>query len=277
MKKVIFDSSALIPASKYVLQGRAIGEHLAEYVEIHIPTAVQNETVGQPEKFANENVLQKLIAQNKIIIDSIQPADLTAEMLVSYNLGAGEQEAILLYLQNQDKFAGVIVDDYVAAIVCRRLQIGNMLLLDLIVQLEREQIMPHALAVAMIVKIAPRYNRGFVEHSLQMLGEPKVVMEPPPTFIKEEFERFLAGKFPSAPEADWRQRFGRAYGDYFSGRISLARMSQQLHISIAALDRLLDEIKLPVSTNASELVELWEPHRASMHWLNQIKSNRNYH
>lgn len=277
MKKVIFDSSALIPASKYVLEGKAIGEHLVEYVEIHIPTAVQNETVVQPDKFADETVLQKLIAQNKIIVDPIQPADLAAEMLASYNLGAGEQEAILLYLQNQDKFAGVIVDDYVAAIVCRRLQIVNMLLLDLIVQLEREGIMPHSLAVAMIVKIAPRYNRGFVEHSLQMLGEPKVVVEPPPVFIKEEFERFLAGKFPSAPAADWRQRFGRAYRDYFSGRISLARMSQQLDISIPALDRLFDEIKLPVSTNAGELVELWEPNRASMRWLNNVKSNREYH
>jgi hypothetical protein len=149
-----------------------------------------------------------------------------------------------------------------------------MLLLDLIVQLEREAILPHDLAVAMIAKIAPRYNSGFVEHSLQMLGEEKVIVAPPSIFTKEEFERYLAGKFPAEHEASWRQRLAQAYRDYSAGVISLGWMAQQLRLPIHEIERLFDEIKLPVSTGSSELVELWEPHRASTRWLKHAKSNR---
>ncbi|MDZ7369110.1 MAG: hypothetical protein ONB43_25145 [candidate division KSB1 bacterium] len=273
MKKVIFDSSALIPASKYAVDGKPICEYLAESVEIHIPAAVRNETVVQPEKFFGEAALQKLIAQEKIIVGTIKPADLARELLARYKLGLGEQEAILLYLQNEDKFDGIILDDYVAAIVCRRLQIGAMLLLDLIVQLAREHRLPRDLAVAMIAQIAPRYNRGFIEHSLQMLGEPKVIAEPPPVFVKEDFERYLAGKFPGAHEADWRERFADAYRDYSAGVISLGWLAQQLRLSLQEIDRLFDEIKLPVSTGSSELVELWEPQRASSRWLKLAKTD----
>jgi len=273
MKKVIFDSSALIPASKYAVDGKLICEHLAESVEIHIPAAVRNETVVQPEKFAGEAALQKLIAQEKIIVATIRPADLAMELLARYKLGLGEQEAILLYLQNEDKFDGIILDDYVAAIVCRRLQIGALLLLDLIVQLAREHLLPRDLAVAMIAQIAPRYHSGFIEHSLHMLGEPKIAVEPPPIFIKEDFERYLAGKFPSAQQADWRERFATAYRDYSAGLISLGWMGQHLRLSIQEIDRLFDEIKLPASTSSSELAELWEPQRASTRWLKLAKTD----
>ena len=268
MKKFIFDSSALIPASKYVLNEKSVCEHLTDYVEIHIPAAVHRETLAQSEKFAGGAVLQNLIAQNKIIIAAAPPNGVTTEILSTYRLGPGEQEAILLYLQNQEKFDGLILDDYVATIVCRRLQIGALLLLDLIVQLEREQIMSHALAVAMIAKIAPRYHRGFIEHSLHMLGEPGVAVEPAPVFAKENLERFLAGKFSAAP---WWQRFASAHRDYAAGLISLGWMAQNLHSSVCDMERVFDEIKLPLSAASDELFELWEPHRASSRWL---KSNR---
>jgi len=271
MKKVIFDSSALIPASKYVLNEKPVCEHLTDYVEIHIPAAVYHETLAQPEKFAGGAVLQNLIAQNKIILATVQPTGVTMEILSTYRLGLGEQEAILLYLQNQEKFDSIILDDYVATIVCRRLQISALLLLDLIVQLEREQIMPHALAVEMIAKIAPRYHRGFIEHSLHMLGESKVAVEPAPVFVQENLERFLAGKFSADQRMGWWQRFAQAYRDYSAGLVSLGWMAQNLHASVSDLERAFDEIILPISTASDELFELWEPHRASSRWL---KSNR---
>jgi predicted nucleic acid-binding protein len=274
MKKAIFDSSALIPASKYALEGKYICEHLADHVEIHVPAAVQNETIVQPEKFAGEAALQNLISQKKIIIETVQPTDPAMEILAGYKLGPGEQEAILLYLQNHEKFDSIVLDDYVAAIVCRRLQIPTTLLLDLIVQLERESLLPHDLAVAMVVQIAPRYNSGFVEHSLQMLGEEKAIVAPPPIFTKEEFERYLAGKFPAAHEASWRQQLVQAYRDYYAGLVSLGWVSQQLGFSTQEIIRLFDELKLPVSTGSEELVELWEPYRASTRWLKRKKSDR---
>lgn len=272
MKKLIFDSSALIPASKYFVEAKSVCEHLTDYVEIHIPTAVQQETLALPEKFNGSAVVQSLIAQSKIVLATVQPTNGATEILSTYRLGLGEQEAILLYLQNQEKFSGLILDDYVATIVCRRLQIDALLLLDLIVQLAREQIMPHDLAVAMIAKIAPRYHRGFVEHSLQMLGKPGGVV--PPAFIKESLERFLAGKFSDHQRAGWWQRFASAHREYAAGLVSLGWMAQNLHATVTEIDGVFDEIKLPVSTASEELFELWEPHRASNRWLQREKSNR---
>jgi len=272
MKKFIFDSSALIPASKYALDEKSVCEHLSDYVEIHIPTAVQQETLASPEKFAGGAVVQRLIAQNKIVLATVQPTNGATEILSTYRLGLGEQEAILLYLQNQGKFDGLVLDDYVATIVCRRLQIGAQLLLDLIVQLAREQIMPHDLAVAMIEKMAPRYHRGFVEHSLHMLGEHGVVA--PPAFMKENLERFLAGKFSADQRTGWWQRFAAAQRDYAAGLISLGWMAKILHATVAEIDGVFDEIQLPVSTASEELFELWEPHRASNLWLHREKYNR---
>ncbi|MDZ7292903.1 MAG: hypothetical protein ONB44_24065 [candidate division KSB1 bacterium] len=274
--KLIFDSSALIPASKYAVEGKRICEHLVEFVEIHIPTAVQIETVVRPDKFASEAVLQELIAQRKIVVDSVRLTAETLEILAGYKLGSGEQEAILLYLHDRQKFEGVVLDDYVATIVCRRLHIGSLLLLDLIVQLARERLMPHDLAIAMIAKVAPRYNRGFIEHSLLMLGEQKMLLEEPPLFIKENLERYLAGKFPAehlAPqEINWRRHLAQSYGDYAAGLVSLSWMAQHLQISTHDLDRIFEEMKLPPATGLEELASLWETRRASESWLKRSKA-----
>lgn len=274
--KVIFDSSALIPAIKYAVEEKCLGEYLAACVEIHIPPAVQRETVVNPEKFSGAAMLQALISQKKIFVDAVAPIAQTEEILSGYKLGRGEQEAILLYLQNQQKFDAVILDDYVATIVCRRLQIGSMLLLDLIVRLEQERLMPHDLAVAMITKVASRYIRGFVEHSLQMIGEGKVSVEPPPLYIKETLERYIAGKLLvdhlTPQDAGWRQRFAQAYREYAAGLLSLGGMAQPLQVSAFEIDRVLETIQLPLSTGLVELEELWEARRASASWLKRSKS-----
>jgi len=272
MKKFIFDSSALIPASKYWVEEKSVCAHLADYVEIHIPTAVHQETLAPPEKFTGGAVVQNLIAQNKIMLATVQPANGVTEILSTYRLGLGEQEAILLYLQNQEKFDGIILDDYVATIVCRRLQIGALLLLDLIVQLAREQVMPQALAVAMIEKIAPRYHRGFVEHSLHMLGADRSVASA--DLMNENLERFLAGKFSASQRASWWQRFAATHRDYAAGLISFGWMAQSLHATVAEIDHVFDEIKLPLSAASEELFDFWESHRASGLWLQREKSNR---
>ena len=272
MKKFIFDSSALIPASKYAVEEKSVCAHLADYIEIHIPTAVQQEILMPPEKFAGGAVVQSLIAKNKIKLGTVQPVNGATEILSTYRLGLGEQEAILLYLQNQERFDGIVLDDYVATIVCRRLQVGALLLLDLIVQLAREQIMPQALAVTMIAKIAPRYHRGFVEHSLQMLGADRNIG--PSELMKENLDRFLVGKFSAEQRTSWWQRFATNYRDYAAGLISVGWMAQSLHASAAEIDNVFDEIKLPLSAASEELFEFWESSRASGLWLHREKSNR---
>jgi hypothetical protein len=258
MKKLIFDSSALIPASKYALDGgKRICEHLVEYIEIHIPTAVMSETIVHPNKFASEAILQALISQKKIIVDSVKPTKKAKALLASYKLGSGEQDAILLYLKNQKKFDNLVLDDYVAAIVCKRLQIGSLLLLDLIVQLGQEGLMPRALAIEMIAKVAPRYNRGFIEHSLLMLHEHKVIRERPPVYLRKNLEAYLAGKFSresmTVEEADLRQRLAHLYPDYAAGKISLGWMALHLHLSLQEADGLLERMKLPVTTGLNTL------------------------
>jgi hypothetical protein len=274
--KVIFDSSALIPTIKYAVEEKCLCEYLAECVEIHIPPAVQRETVVNPEKFSGAAMLQALISQKKIFVDAVTPIAAIEEILTGYKLGRGEQEAILLYLQDQQKFEAVILDDYVATIVCRRLEIGSMLLLDLIVRLKQERLMPHELAVAMITKVSSRYIRGFVEHSLQMIGEEKIAVEPPPLYIKEILERYIAGKLFAEhlppQDADWRQRFARAYREHAVGLLSLGGMAQPLQVSTFEIERVLETIQLPLSTGLVELEEMWEARRASVSWLKRSKA-----
>jgi tetrahydromethanopterin S-methyltransferase subunit G len=187
--KLIFDSSALIPTSKYTVGKKRICEYLIEYVEIHIPSSVKNETVVHPDKFPSEATLQALISQGKIIVDSVQATtDEAKKILSGYTLGPGEQDAILLYLQNQQEFDTLIIDDYVAAMVCQRLQIDSMLLLDLFVQLGRKGKIPRDLAIKMICNVAPRYNLGFIKHSLLMLDEYKEIVARLEALEREVFE-----------------------------------------------------------------------------------------
>jgi predicted nucleic acid-binding protein len=256
--KLIFDSSALIPASKYAVEGRRICEHLVEYVEIHIPIAVAEETVVHPDKFASEALLQNLISQRKIIVNAVHPTSEEKEVLAGYKLGPGEQEAILLYWQNPEKFDSLVLDDYVATIVCRRLQVDSMLLLDLIVHLGREGMMPRDLAVEMISKVAPRYNLGFIEHSLTMLGEHKVGEVQAPYYVtQEDLDRYISGKFltvdMSQQEVDLWRRLAQCYKEYAEGNVSLSWMAEYLHISVHAADALLERMKLPVATGINKL------------------------
>jgi hypothetical protein len=256
--KVIFDSSALIPASKYAVAGKRICEYLVDYVTIHVPLAVANETVVQPDKFAGEAILQELISQRKIIVNAVHPTTEATEILAGYRLGAGEQEAILFYLQNPKKFDKLVLDDYVATIVCRRLQIESMLLLDLIVQLGEEGVMPRALAVEMIYKVAPRYNQGFIEHSLRMLGEHKVSEVQAPYYItQEELDRYISGQFSttgmSPQEIDLWRRLAQFYKDYAEGDISLGWMAEHLRISVWETNELMEQMKLPVATGINTL------------------------
>jgi hypothetical protein len=209
-------------------------------------------------------------------VDAVAPIAEIEEILSGYKLGRGEQEAILLYLQDQKKFDAVILDDYVATIVCRRLEIGSMLLLDLIVRLERKRLMPHDLAVAMITKVASRYIRGFVEHSLQMIGEEKIAVELPPLYTKETLERYIAGKLLvehlPPQDTDWRQHFARAYREYAAGLLSLGGMAQPLQVAEFEIERVLEAIQLPLSTGLAELEEMWEARRASTSWLKRSKA-----
>lgn len=256
--KVVFDSSALIPASRYAVDGKRICEHLVESVDIHIPIAVADEIVMHPEKYASEALLHKLISQRKIIVNAVHPPNDAAEILAGYKLGAGEQEAILLYWQNQQKFDRLVVDDYVATIVCRRLQIDCMLLLDLIVQLGEESIVPRELAIAMIYKIAPRYTRGFIEHSLRMLGERKVSEMPAPYELsKEALEAYISGNFSTAgmspQEADLWQRLARGYKEYAEGNFSLSWMAAHLQMTVHEIDDLLEQMQLPVAAATDAL------------------------
>jgi predicted nucleic acid-binding protein len=276
--KVIFDSSALIPASKYAIDGKYICEYLAEYVDIHIPLAVANETAAQPDKFSSEAKLHGLISQRKIIVNAVHPTNEAAEILAGYKLGPGEREAILLYWQQPKKFDSLILDDYVATIVCRRLQIDCMLLLDLIVQLGREKIMPHELAIAMIYQVAPRYTQGFAAHSLRMLGEHKALEAPSPYELsKEALEAYLSGNFPTAglrPEqVDLRQRLCRCYKEYAAGNLSLGWMAEHLRLSTHEIDGLLEQMRLPVAMRLSSLTRELELRSSAISHATQYKTS----
>ena len=168
MKKVIFDSSALISACKYSLGEKRICEHLMEYVEIHIPTAVRDELLKPAEEFPENKFLRNLIAQNKIIVDTVDREMKIAKQLASAELGAGEREAIILYYQNPE-IEVVVVDDYFASFICSLRQVASELLLDLIINLVRDQHISNDMAKTLTAKIARRYDKSHIELSYFIL------------------------------------------------------------------------------------------------------------
>jgi len=271
MKEIVFDASALLVAVKCMWEEKRICEHLVEYAEIHIAKSVRDEMVVDPEKFPDEASLQALISHHKIIVDAVESESPAPNISTGFRMSRSEKDTILLYWQNRPKFDAIVFDDYVATMACRRMQIRSMHLLEFIVQLAKENLIPDDLATAMVTQIASYYHQEFVKQSLQALGKPELIVPAPPGYVKEDLERYLAGKWPvdetGPPAPKWLQQFAQLYRDYAAGTISLGWMAQQLQIPICTLDRWLEKIELPLSTGLDELFELWEPHRASSRWL----------
>lgn len=165
---LIFDSCSLITAAKFSVDNRLILDVILEIAEISIPEEIRLETTKELTKYKDAKEIQTRIADGKIIVKQVLWDKNIFKNLEDYNIDLGEKEAILLYLENKD-FDFLVVDDFLAAIICSRFKINHFLLLDLIVHCVNSKLIDPELAIKIVNSIRSRYHIGFVNHTLSMI------------------------------------------------------------------------------------------------------------
>ncbi len=143
-------------------------DYMLGIAEIHIPDEVRLETTKEYRKYQDARIIKKRIDDGKIIVDQVIWKKTLFKDLEDYNLDLGEKELILLCLERGD-FDFIIVDDFLACIVCQRFKISNLLFLDLIIYCVEKNLINPKLAIKIVKAIKSRYHIGFINHTISEL------------------------------------------------------------------------------------------------------------
>ena len=166
--KVVFDAGPLITSCKFTVRGRLILDFVLDGGFVAIPTAVYDEVMRAPMRFADAREARQRVDAGKIQVVAPQLDPSIQTILNLYRLGDGEQQAILL--MRQQDYTALIVDDHLAYLVADRLHVSKRFFLDLIVGLQQAGQLDITDAKAIVAAVRPRYPPAFVEHTLRMLG-----------------------------------------------------------------------------------------------------------
>jgi hypothetical protein len=169
MEDVVFDAGPLITSCKYEVDGRLVIDCIFPRIQVNISESVRDEVVVAGSRFRDAREAGKRILNGDIKVLKPPSVPSVWELLKPYNLGAGEQDSILLLSLAGLEDASLIVDDHLAYLVSRRLGNQTMFLLDLIVQMANDGILVRELAIKLTKAIQSRYPVAFVEHSLMLL------------------------------------------------------------------------------------------------------------
>jgi predicted nucleic acid-binding protein len=86
-----------------------------------------------------------------------------------YTLGTGEKAAIVLSREIEDEIDFLVIDDQLGYIVCDRLEIRKLFLLDLVLKLVEGKRLAPELARQIINVVRTRYSEGLIKHTLVIL------------------------------------------------------------------------------------------------------------
>ena len=169
--EAIFDSNALITTCKFSLQGAPLLSLILKGCKVIIPKSVSDEVTRAKERYPDAAVAARFISGGQLEVGEAEIPQET--FLHDYKLGAGEKEAICLYLKRKEEFDYLVTDDKLVYIVCDRMGIPKLFFLDLIIAMVRGGILEHGLAKEIIELTKPRYSKGMISHSLAILEEVK--------------------------------------------------------------------------------------------------------
>lgn len=164
---IIIDSSSLITACKFHVDGLPVIGHLLTVCQITIVPAVRDEVALAGSVFADAAVAKNLMDTGRVQVNT--PTVLQSSVLDYYRLGTGEKQSILLAKEQTDDLSRLVVDDRLAFIVCSRVGLRPLLLLDLMVELVGKGHLSQQLADKMANSVTSRYAPGFVFHTQRML------------------------------------------------------------------------------------------------------------
>jgi predicted nucleic acid-binding protein len=169
--EIIFDSNALITTCKFSIQGAPLLRLILKGCKIIIPKSVGDEVTRAEGHYPDAAVAARFISGGQLEVDE---AEIPREtFLHDYSLGKGEKEAIYLYLKRKAQVDYLITDDKLVYIVCDRMSIPKLFLLDLIIEMVRRGMLEYELAKEIIELAKPRYSKGMISHSLAILEEVK--------------------------------------------------------------------------------------------------------
>lgn len=170
--RLIFDSSSLITAALFKVEGRLVIEFVADWALLIIPESVKRETIdfGLQAGYRDAFELNRLVENRTILIgSSLSSVDSPfEEVITAYEIEPGDMELLRLCRSSPD-YDFVIIDDRLLYLIFHRFKMRPMFLPDLIVYMAQEKALSEKIAECILKSIYPRYRRGFIEHSLYVL------------------------------------------------------------------------------------------------------------
>lgn len=166
----VFDTSPLITGCKFEVGGKPIIDHILSVgCRIIVPSSVQTEVTAELRRYPDAKIAAERIRTGRISVrDVIIPPD---NVMALYGLGHGEQAAMALAFAVKAEIDYVVIDEKLAYIVCDRLNLPKLFLLDLVLKLVEQESLSKEIGREIIQVVTPHYSTGMVAHSLRMLEQ----------------------------------------------------------------------------------------------------------
>jgi predicted nucleic acid-binding protein len=165
----VFDASPLVAGCQFHVAGESVASKAIASVEAQIPSAVYEEVVTRGGTRPDAVEAARLVQEGVIHLVELTPGEDEFDGLQYYQLGQGEREAMTLTARLASR-AVLVTDDFLALIVANRLGLASQLFLDFLIGRARRGELSVALVQQLVEAVGIRYPRGFIPHSLALLG-----------------------------------------------------------------------------------------------------------
>ena len=170
MPLVIADASSLI-----LLEKTGLLKILTKKLEFIISQEVKKEAVdkGRECKFPDAYKIENLIKNNTIKVKNVNNKNMIEEISKSFNLGAGESESMVLFLENKGDI--LATDDRLAINACKAIGIKTTSSIVFVVESFEKSIIDKVTANNMIKILASegRYKYEIISKALNKIGGDK--------------------------------------------------------------------------------------------------------
>jgi predicted nucleic acid-binding protein len=165
--KTVFNTAPLITCCRFQFRAIPIVDYILAECRITIPLAVSEELIAEKDRYPDALTAWERIKEDRIEVREVKLP--SKSVLDFYTLGTGEKAAIVLSREIEDEIDFLVIDDQLGYIVCDRLEIRKLFLLDLVLKLVEGKRLAPELARQIINVVRPRYSEGLIKHTLVIL------------------------------------------------------------------------------------------------------------
>lgn len=168
---LVFDSSALITAARFRVEGTSILDHISPHCTLLIPERVKAEVIdtGMEGRYPDAILLAQRVGSGAIQVAATHPeAGAFQTVLDDYGIENGDKDLLWLCRQAPD-YDFSVIDDRLLYVVLNRFEMRPRFLPDIIVWLAHSGAWSHEIAHQSLDVVRPRYRVGFITHSLEQL------------------------------------------------------------------------------------------------------------